>query len=224
MPLVLQTSGGTTGLPRPMLYAPAGSRDDGDPRRRAASRMQGMRPGDMVLVAFSLGLSNGGMATARSLWQLHGRGAGDDRQRRHHADAAADRDLQGLGHQRRARLPLVPAAHGAGRARRDGHRRARPQGPHARHASRHGGSQADRGAVGRAALRFLRHARERHDRAECKHQTGMHIQEDAFVLEIVDPDTGKVLPDGERGTTYITTLYRTARRRSASTSTTSPLT
>jgi phenylacetate-CoA ligase len=43
---------------------------------------------------------------------------------------------------------------------------------------------------------------------ECKQQNGMHINDDAFVIEIVDPETGKVQPDGERGTTYITTLFR----------------
>jgi phenylacetate-CoA ligase len=44
--------------------------------------------------------------------------------------------------------------------------------------------------------------------AECVHRTGMHVQEDAFVLEIADPETGRILPDGEKGTTYITTLYK----------------
>jgi phenylacetate-CoA ligase len=44
--------------------------------------------------------------------------------------------------------------------------------------------------------------------AECRHQAGMHVMEDAFVLEIADPETGRILPDGERGTIYITTLYK----------------
>jgi phenylacetate-CoA ligase len=43
---------------------------------------------------------------------------------------------------------------------------------------------------------------------ECKLQNGMHINDDAFVIEIVDPETGQVQADGERGTTYITTLFR----------------
>jgi phenylacetate-CoA ligase len=43
---------------------------------------------------------------------------------------------------------------------------------------------------------------------ECKQQNGMHINDDAFVLEIVDPETGSLQSDGERGTTYITTLFR----------------
>ena len=44
--------------------------------------------------------------------------------------------------------------------------------------------------------------------AECLHQSGMHVQEDAFILEIADPETGKLMPDGEKGTIYITTLYK----------------
>jgi phenylacetate-CoA ligase len=36
----------------------------------------------------------------------------------------------------------------------------------------------------------------------------MHIQEDAVILEIADTETGAVLPEGERGAVYITTLYR----------------
>ena len=44
--------------------------------------------------------------------------------------------------------------------------------------------------------------------AECQHKSGMHIQEDAIHLEIADPETGRILPDGEKGTVYITTFYR----------------
>jgi phenylacetate-CoA ligase len=32
--------------------------------------------------------------------------------------------------------------------------------------------------------------------------------EDAVILEVADPETGKILPEGEKGTIYITTLYR----------------
>ena len=34
---------------------------------------------------------------------------------------------------------------------------------------------------------------------ECEAQAGMHIQEDHFIAEIIDPDTGEVLPDGSVG-------------------------
>ena len=34
---------------------------------------------------------------------------------------------------------------------------------------------------------------------ECEAQAGMHIQEDHFIAEIIDPDTGEVLPEGSVG-------------------------
>lgn len=43
---------------------------------------------------------------------------------------------------------------------------------------------------------------------ECAVQKGMHIQEDNFIAEIVDPDTGEVLPDGEVGEIVFTTLSK----------------
>ncbi len=41
---------------------------------------------------------------------------------------------------------------------------------------------------------------------ECKEQTGMHINEDHFYAEIIDPDTGEVLPEGEKGELVFTSL------------------
>ena len=34
---------------------------------------------------------------------------------------------------------------------------------------------------------------------ECHEQSGMHINEDHFVVEVIDPDTGEVLPEGTQG-------------------------
>ncbi|MGA1867156.1 MAG: phenylacetate--CoA ligase family protein [bacterium] len=44
--------------------------------------------------------------------------------------------------------------------------------------------------------------------AECDCYNGMHIFEDHFYPEIIDPKTGKVLPDGEKGELVITTLTK----------------
>ena len=40
----------------------------------------------------------------------------------------------------------------------------------------------------------------------CRENNGMHIQEDYFYAEIIDPDTLEVLPDGEKGELVITTI------------------
>lgn len=45
---------------------------------------------------------------------------------------------------------------------------------------------------------------------ECSEQTGMHINEDHFYAEIIDPDTGEVLPDGEQGELVFTCLDKEA--------------
>lgn len=45
---------------------------------------------------------------------------------------------------------------------------------------------------------------------ECVEKDGMHINEDHFYIEIVNPETGEVLPDGERGEVVITTLTKEA--------------
>jgi len=43
---------------------------------------------------------------------------------------------------------------------------------------------------------------------ECEHQKGLHFNEDHFYPEIIDPSTGKVLPDGQKGELVITTLTK----------------
>jgi phenylacetate-CoA ligase len=43
---------------------------------------------------------------------------------------------------------------------------------------------------------------------ECTEQHGMHLWEDAYIAEIVDPETGDPLPDGEIGELVMTTLGR----------------
>lgn len=41
---------------------------------------------------------------------------------------------------------------------------------------------------------------------ECEAQTGMHINEDHFFAEIIDPETGEVLPEGSKGELVFTNL------------------
>ncbi len=45
---------------------------------------------------------------------------------------------------------------------------------------------------------------------ECPHHTGLHIFEDHFYPEIVDPDSGRPLPQGEEGELVLTTLSKLA--------------
>ena len=45
---------------------------------------------------------------------------------------------------------------------------------------------------------------------ECSAQTGMHINEDHFIAEIIDPDTGEVLPEGSKGELVFTAITKEA--------------
>ena len=45
---------------------------------------------------------------------------------------------------------------------------------------------------------------------ECIYKCGEHINEDMFIVEIIDPKTGEVLPYGESGEVVITTLTKEA--------------
>ncbi len=45
---------------------------------------------------------------------------------------------------------------------------------------------------------------------ECSEQTGMHINEDHFIAEIINPKTGEVLPEGEKGELVFTSITKQA--------------
>jgi phenylacetate-CoA ligase len=45
---------------------------------------------------------------------------------------------------------------------------------------------------------------------ECPHKQGMHLWEDQFLLEILDPRTNEPVPDGEKGELVLTSLCREA--------------
>jgi phenylacetate-CoA ligase len=45
---------------------------------------------------------------------------------------------------------------------------------------------------------------------ECLQKNGMHVWEDHFLVEIINPETGEVLPEGEEGEMVLTSLKRQA--------------
>lgn len=45
---------------------------------------------------------------------------------------------------------------------------------------------------------------------ECSAQSGMHVNEDHFIPEIINPKTGEVLPDGEKGELVFTCISKEA--------------
>ncbi len=45
---------------------------------------------------------------------------------------------------------------------------------------------------------------------ECSAQAGMHINEDHFIAEVINPETGEVLPEGEKGELVFTSITKEA--------------
>ena len=207
MPLVLQTSGGTTGLPRPMLYAP----QDREVMAILGARryaMQGMRPGDKVLAALSLGLSNGGFALRDTIWKYIGAipvmtGGGNTTPTRRQIEIMKTWGIDII-----CSFPAY-LRHLAIVARDEMKIDPHSLGVRALHSHIGIEDRARIEALWNAPCYDMYGTNESGMMAcDCVHQAGMHIMEDAVILEIADPETGEILPEGEKGTVYITTLYR----------------
>jgi len=204
---VLQTSGGTTGLPRPMLYAP----QDRETMAILGGRrfaLHGVRPGDLVLVTYSLGLGNGGMAPREALWRYTGAvpvmtGSGANTPTRRQVEIIKAWGVNViLGFPAYLRHMALVARDELG---------IDPHSLKIRLLGTHLGSE-DRKPLedlwGAPAFDMYGTHESGMLAAECRHQSGLHVMEDAFFLEIADPETGRIVPDGEKGTIYITTLYK----------------
>jgi len=207
MPLVLQTSGGTTGLPRPMLYAP---RDRETMAILGGRRfaLHGVQPGDRMMVTYSLGLGNGGMAPREAIWRYTGAipvmtGSGASTPTRRQIEIAKAWKVNViLGFPSYLRHLAIVAKEEMG---------IDPHSLGIRTLGSHLG-QEDRKRIEDLWNAPCHDSYGTHESgmmaAECGERAGMHIQEDAVILEIADTETGEVLPEGKKGAVYITTLYR----------------
>ncbi len=45
---------------------------------------------------------------------------------------------------------------------------------------------------------------------ECQEKSGLHVHEDHFYVEVIDPETGDILPEGEKGEIVYTTITKEA--------------
>jgi phenylacetate-CoA ligase len=209
MPLIVQTSGGTTGLPRPMIFTP---RDREVMNIMTGRRlfMQGVRPFDLVQVALSMGLTNGGVLAREGIWKYTGAvpvmtGSG--------AQTSTRRQIELLQAWKAKFLIGFPAyLRHMGLVARD-ELGIDPRTLGVKALILHLGLE-DRDALEKlwgADVFDTYGCNECGTMAcECSHKSGMHLFEDAFVMEVNDLDTLKPKPPGERGVTFITTLFKHA--------------
>lgn len=207
MPLVLQSSGGTTGLPRPMIYSPR-DREVMNILNARRLYMQGVRPYDVVQVALSMGLSNGGLSAREAIWKYTGAipvmtGSG--------ASTPTRRQIEIMQAWKVNHLAGFPAyiRHLALVARDELDIDPRSLGLKS--------LLVHLGVDSRDTLEALWGA-DAYDcygtnecgciAADCAFKTGMHVNEDAFVVEVVDPAISQSVPNGTRGTVYLTSLFK----------------
>ncbi len=207
MPLVLQTSGGTTGLPRAMVYSPM-DREVMNINTGRRLCMQGVRPFDVIQVMLSLGLSNGGFLVREGIWKYSGAvpvmtGSG--------AQTPTRRQIEIMQAWKTQHLIGFPAyIRKIGQVMKD-ELKIDPKSLGIKSLILH------LGVDDRKSLEELWGAKV-YDTygtnecgslsAECEHQTGSHVFEDSFVLEIKDLQTGQDALPGEKGVVYQTTLFK----------------
>jgi len=207
LPLIFQTSGGTTGLPRAMMYAPR-DREVMNINTGRRMYMQGVRPFDLVQVALATGLPNAGFLMRESLWKYTG----------------AVPIITGPGNQTstRRQIELMKAW---------GVHFFAALGAYLRHVALVGRDEM-KFDVRELKLRGLLSWLGVDDRksiedlwgtdvfdnygtnelgtvcCDCQYKTGMHVFEDSFIAEIIDPETLSDRPEGDEGTLVVTALFK----------------
>lgn len=209
MPLILQTSGGTTGLPRAMIYTP---RDREVMNINTARRMymQGVRPFDRVQVALATGLPNAGFLLRESLWKYTGAvpiitGTGNQTPSRRQTEIMRSWGINFFA-------ALAPYLRHVGDVARDelnfDVRELKLK-----------GLLCWLGVDDRKPIEeqwgadvFDNYGTNEFGTVccDCKYKTGMHVFEDSFVAEIADPATLEERPVGEKGVLVLTTLFKHA--------------
>ena len=209
MPLILQTSGGTTGLPRAMIYTP---RDREVMNINTARRMymQGVRPFDRVQVALATGLPNAGFLLRESLWKYTGAvpiitGTGNQTPSRRQIEIMRSWGINFFA-------ALAPYLRHVGNVARDelnfDVRELKLK-----------GLLCWLGVDDRKPIEeqwgtdvFDNYGTNEFGTVccDCRYKTGMHVFEDAFVAEVGEPVTLEERPIGEKGVLVLTTLFKHA--------------
>lgn len=210
VPIKIQSSGGTTGMPRPTLFTPREWEIQGIQGSRALS-VQGARPGDVMQIPSTLSTANLGWFYYLSCLHWSGiipvtTGSGNVTPSRRQLEIAFDwgvnlwagfpeylMHLASVAGQEgfdllKLRTKLITSFLGPDL---DGSLRKLIEGTwHCPVYDNYGTHEVGLGAF------------------ECQEKAGLHIMEDMFIVEIADVDRDEILPPGEKGNLVITSLYR----------------
>lgn len=204
-PLRIYTSGGTTGAPRPTIYS-QWDREVGAILSARTFMMAGVRPGDAVVNAWAYSTHNAAWIMDHGLWHWLGAtpittGTGNVTPTEKQVELA---HLYGAASITATSDYLLHIADTAIRMGLD------PKNDFDIKTLISFGDTAEVSKVwGVPTFDSYAFHEVQYVAAECEQQNGLHIFEDAFAIEVVDFETGEVLPPGHVGNIVVTALYKT---------------
>jgi phenylacetate-CoA ligase len=204
-PMRVYMSGGTTGKSRPTLYT-QWDREVGAVLTARALYMQGIRPGDVVLNSWAYGTHNGAFAFDEALHRwlncvVLTTGSGNVTSSERQVELAIEYGATAILTTGDYLLRLAEVAREMGyEPSTDLKLSALPN---------IGDRELLESTFGAECFNSYGFHEVQWVSVECPAHDGLHIFEDAFVVQIVDPETGDPLPDGETGAICITELYKT---------------
>lgn len=204
-PMRVYMSGGTTGRSRPTLYT-AWDREAGAILTARALFMQGIRPGDVVINAWAYSTHNGAHSMDEALYRwlncvVLSTGTGNVTPTRKQVELAVEYKARAILTTGDYLLHIADTALEMGLDPAiDLNLTALPNiGDKKRLFDTFGVPVYD--SYGFHEVQWVA--------IECPAGDGMHIFEDAFIVQIVDVETGELLPDGEQGAVCLTEIYKT---------------
>ena len=204
-PMRVYMSGGTTGTSRPTFYT-QWDREVGTLLMARGLYMQGIRPGDVVLNSWSYGTHNGAWSFDEGLYRWlncvilttsTGKVTATEKQ----VDLAVEYKANAILTTGDYLLRLAEVA------RERGYNVGTDLKITA--LTNLGDRDALEAAFGLPYYRSYGFHEVQWVAQECAARDGLHVYEDAFVVQIVDPETGEEVPDGQTGAMVITELYKT---------------
>ena len=198
-------SGATTGAPRPTLYT-QWDREAGAILSARGLYSQGVRPGDVVLNAWSYSTHNGAFNFDEALHRwlncvVITTGTGNVTSSRKQIELAHQYQATAILTTGDYMLHLADVAREMGLdPKRDFNIKSLPN---------IGDREPLETAWGAPNYQSYGFHEVQFVSIECPKRQGLHIFEDAFIVQIVDPETGEPLPDGEQGALCITEIYKT---------------
>lgn len=208
-PLRFYTSGGTTGAPRPTIYS-QWDREVGAILSARTFYMHGIRPGDAVMNSWAYSTHNAAWIMDHALWHWLGctpvtTGTGNVTPTEKQVEFAKTFGVTSILATSDYLVHIAETAKKMGLDPKED--------LNIKTLSAFGNTAPVKEAYGCPVYDSYAFHEVQYVASECTAEDGLHIFEDAFIVEVVDFETGKPLPPGHRGNLVVTALYKTGTQQ-----------